>query len=359
MTALASARGLAFAYPGGTQALAGADLDLEPGTITGLIGANGSGKSTLMKAFAGVLPVREGDVKWEGGFERSRIAYLPQHADLDPEMTIEETLRLFAALHGCGRERVAAVRTAFGLAPLADRLVARCSGGQRQRLHLALGFIPDAALILADEPTLGLDPEGREAFWATLAERTLSGAAALVILHDMRETEEMCPRVGVMVSGRVAALASPEELIARHAHWTWTADLAKLLDDAGAWTREAESIAGIARARNSGARLEMDLGPEGPPDADLMALAEKHGARVIAYERRRPDLLGVFRSFGPRGDRPGGDGRGLADGRQGPAGGRQGRGGGAGHGGGRGGGAGGGRGEGRGNRGVNREDPGG
>ncbi|HYO16899.1 MAG TPA: ABC transporter ATP-binding protein, partial [Thermoanaerobaculia bacterium] len=176
-----SARRVTRTY-GSTRALAGVDLDLPRGVLTVLVGPNGAGKTTLLRILAGLLPPSAGSVMTLGVDNpaagrrrrdlRRRIGYIPQEIALDPEMTGRETLSLLATLHEVERkdrtERVESLAAAFGLSGHLPRPVSSWSGGLRRRLHLAAGMIHDPDLLLLDEPTAGLDPQGNDVLWAEL-----------------------------------------------------------------------------------------------------------------------------------------------------------------------------------------------
>jgi ABC-type multidrug transport system ATPase subunit len=224
----ASVRGAARDFGPGVRALAGVDLDLPRGAVTALLGANGAGKTTLLRILAGLLAPTSGQVEVLGVERpasagrraarelRRRTGYVPQEIALDPEMTGRETLTLLAALYGVPRrerrERVAALAEAFGVAAPLDRLVGGWSGGQKRRLHLAAGMIHDPDLLLFDEPTAGLDPEGNDFLWAELARRARAGRAVAVVTHDLAAAERHADRAAILDAGRLAAAGRLSEV---------------------------------------------------------------------------------------------------------------------------------------------------
>ena len=222
------------------EALAGVDLTLPGGGLTGLVGVNGSGKTTLLRLLAASLPPTAGRVRVLGHEApaagrrrpprelRRRLAYLPQDPALDPEMRAGETLRLMAVLHGLPRRerrrRVAGVAAAFGLETLLRRRVDALSGGQRRRLHLAAGLLHEPDLLLLDEPAAGLDATAGEALWGELARRAAEGATVVVVSHALAEVERHAGRVVMLDAGRVVADGAPRALLAD----SGAADLADL-----------------------------------------------------------------------------------------------------------------------------------
>jgi len=227
---VAEARGVRHRYPGGVEALGGVDLELRCGEVTVLLGANGSGKTSLLRILAGILPPTGGEVRLfgiaapasVGGRERrrlrGRVGYLSQRPALDPEMTVAETLRLLATLHGVGRAerrgRVGELAAGYGVAGHLDRRVEELSGGLRRRLHLAGGMIHDPELLLLDEPTAGLDPRGVELLWADLVARAARGRAVAVVTHDLAAAERHARRLAILDRGRVVAAGEPRRLLA-------------------------------------------------------------------------------------------------------------------------------------------------
>lgn len=225
----AIARGVGHRF-GGTTALAGVDLELRHGRITALVGANGSGKTTLLRILAGILEPSAGKVEVLGverpartdrGTRRAllrRVSYVAQDPALDPEMTGRETLALVAALYGVGRGRrgqqVAELAASFGVESHLSRRVGAWSGGLRRRLHLAAGMIHDPELLLLDEPTAGLDPEGRRLLWADLAARAERGRAVAIVTHDLAAAERHAGTVAILDRGILLAAGPPQALLA-------------------------------------------------------------------------------------------------------------------------------------------------
>lgn len=215
---------------GESMALAGVDLELRHGEITALVGANGSGKTTLLRILAGILEPSAGEVEVLGIGQparsndttcralRRRVSYVSQDPALDPEMTGGETLALAAALYGVPRRRrpqqVAELAASFGVDSHLSRQVSTWSGGLRRRLHLAAGMIHDPELLLLDEPTAGLDPEGRRLLWADLAARAQRGRSVAIVTHDLAAAERHAGTVAILDRGALIAAGSPQELLA-------------------------------------------------------------------------------------------------------------------------------------------------
>lgn len=323
------ARGLARTFAGGVRALDGVDLDVSAGRLIGVIGGNGSGKTTLLRVLAGILRPDAGEVRVMGTDprrDRRATAYAGQHAALDPEMTGWETLRLFHALRGLpasGRAaRLERVVDEYGLRPFAERRVGTWSGGQRQRLHLALEAIHEPRLLLLDEPTGSLDPEGRRDLWRRAAAWRDAGATLLVATHDLAEVQAHCDGVLLLHRGRVLADLPPAALVAAHgrARAVVTLDREPADDALHGIGPTLARLPDVREVTVSGRTVTVwrDAHPEGtdPVPAVLASL----GYESVTYTRHAPDLADAYfhltgqpwsASDAPRaGGRGGGGGRG-------------------------------------------------
>jgi ABC-type multidrug transport system ATPase subunit len=308
------ARGVSVTFAGGVRALDGVSVDADRGELVGLVGPNGSGKSTLLKALFGVVPVDGGSVE-ALGFDprrdarrlRARAGYAGQDAALDPEMTGWETLHLFHALHGLPRRerarRLGAVVDDFGLADFCGRAVGAWSGGQRQRLHLALATLHAPDLVLLDEPTAGLDPDGRRDLWRRLADWRAASRTVLVATHDLADASAACGRVLVMKAGRIVADGSPAALVAAHAKARATITLACPIAP-GSVEEARSALAALGDepwVEIDGATVTLwrDRHPDGrEPALDVLAA---RGLAHVTYEREEPDLAAAyFRLTGAR-----------------------------------------------------------
>jgi ABC-2 type transport system ATP-binding protein len=197
------------------------------GEIFGLLGPNGSGKSTIIKMLCGILPPSEGamhvagiDVGRHPGAAKGHIGYMSQRFSLYPDLTADENIEFFGSVYGLAppvlAERRAWVVGLAGLAGHERRLVRALSGALRQRLALGCALLHRPQVLFLDEPTSGVDPVSREAFWHLIAEVAAGGTAVLVTTHYMREAEN-CDRVAFLNAGRLLALETPAALRLRQA----------------------------------------------------------------------------------------------------------------------------------------------
>jgi len=209
---------------GTITALDDVSLSVSPGEFFGLLGPNGAGKSTLMSLAAGLRPPDTGALELggqpvlvTGGRARRLLGLVPQSIALFPELTAEENLRIFGELQGLrGAELAARMDEAFGAAQLNDRrrgIVKTFSGGMQRRLNLAAALLHHPRILLCDEPTVGVDPQSRNAIFEHLEKLNSEGVTIIYSTHYMEEAERLCSRIGIIDHGRILALGSLDELL--------------------------------------------------------------------------------------------------------------------------------------------------
>src|SRR3954469_10255680 len=206
---------------GDVVAVDGLDLTVASGECFGLLGPNGAGKTTTIEICEGLTAADEGMVevlgrRWNDDEHalRERLGIQLQETQLAEKLTVEETVRLFRSFYARGRD----VDDVIGVVQLDEKRHARVgklSGGQKQRLALACALVGDPELLFLDEPTTGLDPQSRRQLWDLIRGFRDRGRTVLLTTHYMDEAEKLCDRVAVVDHGKVIALGSPSELIAR------------------------------------------------------------------------------------------------------------------------------------------------
>jgi len=202
-------------------------LAINRGEIFGLIGPNGAGKSTLIKMLTTLLPPTSGsanvggyDVVKEPAEVRRHIGYVPQLLSADGSLTGYENLLLSARLYGVPRKerarRITRALGRMGLSEVANHLVGQYSGGMIRRLEIAQSLLHRPAVLILDEPTVGLDPGARETVWKRVLElRDRFHRTMIVTSHHMDEIDEFCDRIALIDRGRIVAVGTPSELKAR------------------------------------------------------------------------------------------------------------------------------------------------
>jgi ABC-2 type transport system ATP-binding protein len=189
---------------------------LKKGELVGLLGPNGAGKTTTVSMITGLLRPDHGEVLIAGAPlggdtdpKKRRIGLVPQDLALYDELSARANLRFFGALYNLtGKTLDAAIESTLGLVGLADRdrdLVKTFSGGMKRRLNLAAGLLHDPDILLLDEPTVGVDPQSRNAIFDNLEELKARGKALLYTTHYMEEAERLADRIVVIDHGRVVA----------------------------------------------------------------------------------------------------------------------------------------------------------
>ncbi|MFA9460047.1 ABC transporter ATP-binding protein [Thiohalorhabdus sp. Cl-TMA] len=198
---------------GDTEAVRELDLHVPKGRILGLIGHNAAGKTTVMKMLLGILTPTTGRVRLlgreprgaEGAQTRRRVGYLPENVAFYDQLTGAEVLGFFADLKGVGRRRCREVLAGVGLERAGDRKVRTYSKGMRQRLGLAQALLGEPDMLLLDEPTVGLDPQATEEFYARLEELRSRGATIILSSHILAEIEERADTLAILGHGRLLA----------------------------------------------------------------------------------------------------------------------------------------------------------
>jgi ABC-2 type transport system ATP-binding protein len=199
----------------------GLSLQLERGEVFGLLGPNGAGKTTTLECLVGLREPDQGEISI-GGLDlrrqpaaaKQKIGVALQSPSLPGRITPREALHLFGSFY---RNSVApgTLLARFDLTGQADRLLETLSGGQRQRLSLALAFVNQPELVVLDEPTAGLDPQGRREIRDLITRMKAAGHTVLLATHELAEAEQVCDRIAILDHGRCVATGTPRELVAR------------------------------------------------------------------------------------------------------------------------------------------------
>jgi len=195
---------------GARTALAPTTLRIGPGELVALIGPNGAGKTTLLSILAGATPATGGRVSRPP----SEVGWVPQEPSVYRKLTVAENLRLFARLEKVPDPEVVVERMLdqTGLRERADDEVGRLSGGNRQRVNVAVGVLAGPAILLLDEPTASLDPRQRERLWEFLGGLVRDGTGVLFSTHEVSEAARYASRVLVLADGALLFDGTPDEL---------------------------------------------------------------------------------------------------------------------------------------------------
>jgi ABC-2 type transport system ATP-binding protein len=295
-------RGLRKAY-GERVAVADVGFAVAPGETYGLLGPNGAGKTTTISMVCGLLRRDAGEVTVAGRpmspeatDAKAAIGLVPQDVALYEDLSAEENLRFFGRLQGLsGREltaRVAEVLEVVGLADRAGDRVGEYSGGMKRRANIAAGLLHRPRLLVLDEPTVGVDPQSRNAILESVEALAGEGMSVLYTTHYMEEAERLCDRIGIIDEGRLIAEGTRRELVAQlgvgdQVEVTGTGDLAAF----AAACAELPGALG-AEARDGSVVVRVEQGSTAL--APIVAAAERTGVAVGGVEVTEPDLEDVF-----------------------------------------------------------------
>jgi ABC-2 type transport system ATP-binding protein len=227
-TAAISIRGVTKDF-GAVHAVRGIDLSVEPGEIVAFLGPNGAGKTTTLDIVLGLSQPTTGSAEVFGLHPRQAIARglvsaVMQTGGLLKDLTVRETVAYMASLFA-DTQPIDDVLAHAGITGLANRKVAKCSGGEQQRLRFAIALLSDPALLLLDEPTTGMDVEGRRAFWSAIRKDAEKGRTVLFATHYLEEADQYADRIVLMRKGRIVADGSGSQIKALAAGRTVRATL--------------------------------------------------------------------------------------------------------------------------------------
>ena len=207
------------------KAVDGVSFEVAKGTCFGLLGPNGAGKSTAISMIVGTLLPDSGEVLFDGQVIkgetdplRRKIGYVPQELALFDDLNCIQNLYFFASLYGMSKSdittRTAQVLTIVGLTDRASEPIKGFSGGMKRRLNIAVALVHSPELLVLDEPTVGVDPQSRNAIFDVLEKLKASGMTLIYTSHYMEEVERMCDQIAIIDHGKVMIEGTLEQLLA-------------------------------------------------------------------------------------------------------------------------------------------------
>ncbi len=291
-----SVRGLTKRF--GTKTVVDAfTLEVMRGQIYGFLGPNGSGKTTTIRMLCGLLIPDAGqgtclghDIRTGSWAIKQRIGYMTQKFSLYEDLTIRENMDFVARLYSLPnrKQKVAASLTRLGLQDRRNQLAGTLSGGWKQRLALAACVLHEPSLLLLDEPTAGVDPKARRAFWDEIHELAAGGMTVLVSTHYMDEAER-CHRIAYLAYGKLMANGTVAEVVRGAGLFTW--HVAGPDDRIATLTHELHGQPGVEMIAPFGATLHVS----GPEAASLdRAVAPFQTEAALTWRRGQPTLEDAF-----------------------------------------------------------------
>jgi ABC-2 type transport system ATP-binding protein len=288
---------------GDRVAVDGVSFRIGPSETYGLLGPNGAGKTTTISMICGLLVRDAGEVVVVGQpvdidavGAKANIGYVPQDLAIYPELSARENLRFFGQLYGLGgaelKGRTGEVLETIGLADRADERTDGFSGGMKRRLNIGIGLLNRPRLLVLDEPTVGVDPQSRNAILASVEELGRQGMAILYTTHYMEEAERLCDRVGIIDNGQIRAEGTRRELVSLIGQKD-RVDLAASGDMVAA-SEALRAVPGVDEATPHDGGIGLLVEEARTLLPRILEVASGAGASVSGVEIVEPDLEAVF-----------------------------------------------------------------
>ena len=288
---------------GGRQAVDGVGFEIARGETYGLLGPNGAGKTTTISMVCGILARDDGTVVVDGQTidigttaAKGAIGYVPQDLAIYPDLGARENLMFFGRLYGLGGQALARrADEVLEIVDLKDRAKERTehfSGGMKRRLNIGIGLLHEPKLLILDEPTVGVDPQSRNAILSSVANLSAEGMGILYTTHYMEEAERLCDRIGIIDEGRIIAEGTRRELVALVGGLDKVTLLAS--GDIRGATAEIERIEGVRQATAHDGGMDVLVQDARGILPRLLEAITRDGVSIRSVEVIEPDLESVF-----------------------------------------------------------------
>jgi ABC-2 type transport system ATP-binding protein len=288
---------------GDLAAVKGVGFHIGNGECYGLLGPNGAGKTTTISMVCGLLKRDGGEVTVDGKrldisttSAKGAIGYVPQEVAIYPDLTARENLGFFGRLYGMGGKelgsRIDEVLEVTGLTERKNDRTDKYSGGMKRRLNIGIALLHRPRLLVLDEPTVGVDPQSRNAILGSVEHLSDEGMAVLYTTHYMEEAERLCDRVGIIDEGEIRAEGTRRELVELlgqkdNVTLTGTGDL-------HAAARAIESLDEVERATTRENEIHLIVGGASTRLPNILTTAAAAGASITKVDVVEPDLEAVF-----------------------------------------------------------------
>lgn len=278
-------------------------FSIESGETYGLLGPNGAGKTTSISMISGLLEPNDGNVMVDGNpitttsvAGKKAIGLVPQDLAIYPDLTATENLTFFGRLYGMDRsvlsKRVDEVLDVIGLTDRGDDLTKEFSGGMKRRLNIGIGLLHKPKLLILDEPTVGVDPQSRNAILESVESLSGEGMAVLYTTHYMEEAERLCDRVAIIDEGKIKAEGSRRELVSMVGQKD-RISISGSGDLSGA-TSAVQQLTGVSDASSADHQLHILAEDASSILPQVLAQVTSSGASISSVEVVEPNLEAVF-----------------------------------------------------------------
>jgi ABC-2 type transport system ATP-binding protein len=284
-------------------AVDGVDIEIAQGETYGLLGPNGAGKTTTISMISGLLEPDGGSVSINGHRittssteGKGAIGLVPQDLAIYPDLTGSENLTFFGRLYGMGGQtlgsRVDEVLEVIGLTDRRDDLTGEYSGGMKRRLNIGIGLLHKPQLLILDEPTVGVDPQSRNAILESVENLSVEGMAVLYTTHYMEEAERLCDRVAIIDEGTIKAEGTRRDLVSMVGEKDRISISAT--GNVGAAAESLSSLEGVVGAATSDHGLDILAVDASSILPAILATVTASGASITGVQVVEPNLEAVF-----------------------------------------------------------------
>jgi ABC-2 type transport system ATP-binding protein len=288
---------------GETHAVRGVSFSVARGEIFGLLGPNGAGKTTTISMITGLFPPSSGRIEVDGldmqrdtNAAKSKIGLVPQELALYPTLSARDNLDFFGGIYGLRgkklRARVDEVLEMVGLADRANEAVKNYSGGMKRRVNIAAGLLHEPQILFLDEPTVGVDPQSRNAIFESVQALNRAGMTVIYTTHYMEEAQRLCHRVAIVDTGQIISLDTPTALIRSLGGGIILVGLVN--GQAGGLAEQAARLPSVEEATHSDGRIKVKTHRAQEALVELLEIANQRDARITSLEILEPNLESVF-----------------------------------------------------------------
>jgi len=288
---------------GEVEAVRGVSFKIAEGETYGLLGPNGAGKTTTISIVCGLLEPDAGEVLVAGRpltthsvAEKAAIGYVPQELAIYPDLSAQENLRFFARLYGLpaatAEARIDEVLAVIGLTDRAGEQTKNFSGGMQRRLNIGIGLLHRPALLILDEPTVGVDPQSRNAILESVERLSGEGMAVLYTTHYMEEAERLCDRIGIVDLGELKAEGTRGQLVSLVGEHDRVA--LEGVGDLNAAAEACQALEPVRAASVQDGTIQLIVDQARSILPQLLTTASDAGVAVSSVDVHEPDLEAVF-----------------------------------------------------------------